>query len=76
MVKTGILFLSDVFENFLKTFHKNYGMDPSYSFIFSGNTWSCMLKLTRYNLEAIQDVDMLMLNERGIRGRVSECCKL
>ncbi|KAJ8971980.1 hypothetical protein NQ317_010076 [Molorchus minor] len=70
-MKTDIMLLTSVFETFRETCHK---IDPGHHFTLPGYTWDCMLKYTGCKLETLQDVDMLMFIERGIRGGISQCC--
>ncbi|KAJ8973246.1 hypothetical protein NQ317_005459 [Molorchus minor] len=73
-MKTDIMLLTSVFETFRETCHKTYKIDPGRHFTLPGYTWDCMLKYTGCKLETLQDVDMLMFIERGIRGGISQCC--
>jgi hypothetical protein len=73
-LKTDIMLLTDVFENFRQVMHKTYGLDPAWYYTLPGYSWDCMLKYTGCKLDIIKDVDMLLFIERGIRGGVSQCC--
>ncbi|KAJ8981439.1 hypothetical protein NQ317_015641 [Molorchus minor] len=67
-LKTDVLLLADVFENFRERCLNTYGLDPAHYYTLPGYTWDCMLKHTNVKLEFLQDVD------KGIRGGVSQCC--
>lgn len=67
-LKTDVLLLVDVFQNFRKNCINTYGLDPGPYFTLPGYTWSCMLKYTKVRLELLADVDMLLMFEKGIRG--------
>ncbi|XP_071635068.1 uncharacterized protein [Temnothorax longispinosus] len=72
-LKTDVLLLADVFENFRDSCVASYGLDPAYYYILPGFTWDAMLKHTCINFELLTDVDMVMFVERGIRGGLSQC---
>ena len=48
-LKKGILLLADVFEKFIDTSLKFYGLDPCHYFSSPGLSWDAMLK-NRKNL--------------------------
>ena len=70
-LRTDVLLLSDVFENFCMTCLENYGLDPAHYVSSPGLAWDAMLKMTGVNLELITDVDMHQFIERDTRGGIS-----
>ncbi|XP_025266899.1 uncharacterized protein LOC112638810 [Camponotus floridanus] len=72
-LKTDVLLLADVFENFRAACLENYGLDPAYYFTLPGYTWDAMLKYTGVRFELLIDIDMMMFVERGIRGGLGQC---
>ena len=67
--------LADVFEKFISTCLKYYGLDPCHYFSAPGLSWDAMLKMTKIELEKISDPDKYMFFEQGMRGGVSHINK-
>ena len=74
-LKTDVLLLADVFENFRKTCLKHYKLDPAHYYTSPGLAWDACLKETSQQLELLCDYDMLMMFERGIRGGMTHIAK-
>ena len=74
-LKSDVLLLSDVFENFRKTCLKHYNLDPAHYYTSPGLAWDACLKETGQELELLHDYDMLMMFEKGIRGGISRISK-
>lgn len=70
-LKTDVLLLADVFENFRKVSMEQYGLDPCHYVSLPGFSWDAMLKHTKATLELLSDPDMYLFCERGKRGGVS-----
>ena len=70
-LKSDVLLLTDIFENFRKTCLQYYKLDPSHYFTSLGLSWDAMLKMTDIKLELMIDVDMFQFIEKGMRGGVS-----
>ena len=69
--ETDVLLLADVFENFRNLCLKIYGLDPVYYYTAPGLAWDACLKMTDIDLELLNDPDMLLMFEKGIRGGIS-----
>ena len=63
-LKKDVLLLADVFEKFIETCMKFYGLDPCYYFSSPGLSWNTML-----------DIDMYLFTEKGLRGGISQIAK-
>ena len=74
-LKTDVLLLADVFENFRKTCLEYYKLDPCHYFSSPGLAWDAMLKMTDIKLDLITDVDMHLMIEKGLRGGTSYIAK-
>ena len=70
-LKSDVLLLACVFENFIKVSINEFKINPLYCVSLPGYTWQCGLKYTGINLQTLQDKDMILLLENNIRGGIS-----
>lgn len=70
-LRSDIILLADVFQNFKKTCLNYYGLGPCHYFTSPGLAWDAMLKITGVKLELISDVDMQLFIEKDTRGGIS-----
>ncbi|GFS97367.1 uncharacterized protein NPIL_1401 [Nephila pilipes] len=73
-VKTDVLLLTDLFENFRKICIQTYKLDPCWYFTTPALSWDAMLLKTKVAIELFTDYDMLLFIENGVRGGISQCC--
>ena len=71
-VKTDVILLANVFEEFRKVCLKNYGLDPAHFYTAPGLAWKACLKKTRIRLELLLYPYMLLMFKRGIRGGIAQ----
>ena len=74
-LKKDVLLLADVFEKFINTCIKLYGLDPCHYFSSPGLSWDAMLKMTEIKLEKIPDIDKYLFIKKGLRGGISYIAK-
>ena len=74
-LKKDVLLLADLFEKFIDTCLKYYGLDPCRYFSSPGLSWDAMLKMTGIELEKISDIDRYLFIEKGLRGGISYIAK-
>ena len=71
-VRSDVVQLSDVFENFRSLCLKIYELDPPYFFSTAGLAFEAMLKCTKVKLELLTDIEMVLMVEKGIRGGLTQ----
>ena len=70
-LKSDVLQLADVFENFRSVCLENYSLDPAHYYTAPGLSWDAMLLYINVEVELITDVDMYLMVENDIRGGIS-----
>ena len=75
-LKTDVLLLTDVFENFRDMCLSYYGLDPVYYYTLPNFAFDAMLKLTGIEMDLVQDQEMYEMIEAGLRGGMTQTtCK-
>ena len=76
-LKTDVLLLQDIFENFRYTCLKNYQLDPARYVSAPALAWDAMLLFSKVQLDILPEwkSDIYMLYEKGIRGGVTMVSK-
>ena len=74
-LKTDVMLLTDVMENYRNVCINNYELDPLWYYTAPGLAWDAALKISNVKLELITDPNMYLMIENGIRGGVSTITK-
>ena len=72
-LKSDVLLLCDVFEQFRDTCLKVYKLDPAQYYTLPSLSFDCMLRMTKVELELLTDIDKIHFFQKGIRGGISQC---
>ena len=68
---TDVVLLAEVFENFRRSCHSQYGLDPLHYISTPQLAFDAALFVTRVGLELMTDIDQILFVREGIRGGVS-----
>ena len=71
-LKTVVLQLADVFEDFWRFAMEKYGLDPCHYLTLPSLAWDAALKYTDVRLDLLMDIDQYLFCEAGIRGGISQ----
>ena len=74
-LKKDVLLSADVFEKFIGTCLKFYGIDSCHYFSSPGLSCDAMLEMTVLKLEKISDIGKYLFIEKGLRGGISYIAK-
>ena len=67
-LKSDVLLLCDVFEKFISVCMEDYALDPSHYISSPALSWDAMLKMTGVQLEKIDNIEVHLFLERGMKG--------
>ena len=67
-VSTDTNLLADVFDGFRDLAYDSYKLDPAHYVTLPSYSWSAALKITKVNLELINDIDMSLFIDQVILG--------
>ena len=71
-LRTDVILLANVFEEFRRVCMENYGLDPAHFYMAPGLAWRACLKKTGIRLDLLLNPDMLLMVERGIRVGITQ----
>ena len=71
-LKTDVLLLTDVFENFRDMCLSYYGLDPVYYYTLPNFAFDAMLKLTGIEIDLVYNQEMYEMKEAGLRGGMTQ----
>ncbi|XP_059217627.1 uncharacterized protein LOC131994766 [Stomoxys calcitrans] len=74
-LKTDVLLLTDVFENFRRLCKKVHKLDPCQYYTAPGLSFDAMLRNTNISLELFTDLDMYNFIKNAIRGGITQCSR-
>ena len=67
--------IADVFENFRSVSLNEYKLDPCYFVWTPGLALETTLKITKVKKEILTDIDMVLMVENSLRGRLTQVVK-
>ena len=67
-LRTDVLLLTDVYENFRDLCLEYYGLDPAHYFTLPNFAWDAMLLKTEVKIDPLTDQEMYEMIEKGLRG--------
>ena len=74
-LKTDILLLADVFEQFISTCLEYYGLNPCHNFSDPRLIWDAILKMNKIELELILVIDIYLFIGKGMTGSIFQIAK-
>ncbi len=74
-LKSDVLLLADVFEEFRKVCMTHYQLDPAHYVSAPQLSWDAMLKMTDCSLDLISDSEMFRMLDGSLRGGISMISK-
>ena len=67
-LRSDVLLLTDIFENFRDLCLEYYGLDPAHYYTLPNFSWDAMLLKTGIVIDPLTDKDMYEMIEKGLRG--------
>lgn len=72
-LKTDVLLLVDIFENFRTMVKEYYGLEVASYYTTPSLSFDAMLKMTQVRLELLSDIEIIDFINQGIRGGIVGC---
>jgi len=70
-LKSDVLLLADVMENFPHTIYSKHGLDCLHFINLPSLAWNCALKHTEAELDLTTDPDIYLMVENSMRGGIA-----
>ena len=70
-LKTDVLLLTDIFQKFRSVCLSVYQLDPAHFYSAANLSWESMPISTRVKVGLLEDIEMFLFYERGIRGGIN-----
>ena len=74
-LKTDVLLLTEIFENFRKTIYSNYNLDPAQLLTISSTAMQAALLQCNKGIELLRDISVITEFESSIRGGFTSVVK-
>ena len=74
-LRKDVLLLADIFQKFIDTCMKFYGLDPCHYLNSPGLSWDAILKMNEIELEKISDIGKYLFIEKRLTGGICTLLK-
>ena len=74
-LKTDVLLLADVFENFRERMLLSHNLDPAHYITLPSFSFDAMLRFCNISLKLLTDIEMVIFFQNALRGGLSCCTK-
>ena len=74
-LKTDALLLADVLESYRDATLTSFGLDPAYYVSAPQLSWDCMMKMTKCELDLLDDPEMFRMLNSNLRGGITTISK-
>jgi hypothetical protein len=74
-LKTDVMLLADIFQNFRKIAYEKYGLEPLWFVSLGSLSWTCMMRMTDIKIDLLTDLEMVAFFYKNLRGGVVQLSK-